>query len=142
MRKLLHHLSIGRRLSLAFGIVCLLLAVVAGTGVHAAQQQVDLRADQQRLAQIGDEVKELRSLDADVSGWQGFIFAEATQTEPAAAVTPDADNMSGLIADKQVGDDLFAGFDEAALSGGKVDDFATVKQQWADFFAASDTWAQ
>ena len=29
-----------------------------------------------------DNVKELRYLDADVSGWQGFIFAEATTSTP------------------------------------------------------------
>ena len=43
MRKLLTHLSIGRRLAIAFGLLCVLVAVVAATGVHAASQQVDIR---------------------------------------------------------------------------------------------------
>jgi methyl-accepting chemotaxis protein len=142
MRKLLHHLSIGRRLLLAFGVLCLLLAVVAATGVRAAQQQVDLRAEQARLAQMRDDVKELRYYDSDVSGWQGYIFAEATQTDPADAVRPKADNMSGLLADKELVDELLRGFDEDALSGSEHADFETIKQQWTDFFAESAAWAE
>ncbi|MEP9361854.1 methyl-accepting chemotaxis protein [Nocardioides sp. CN2-186] len=142
MRKVLQDLSIGRRLAIAFGLLCLLVAIVAGTGLHAAQQQVDLRADQQRLAEMRDDVKELRYQDADVSGWQGFIFAEATQTDPADAVKPDGDNMSGLLADKTVVADLLDGFDEGALSGSERDTFQTIKTQWTDFFAASDAWAE
>ncbi|WP_028642677.1 methyl-accepting chemotaxis protein [Nocardioides sp. URHA0020] len=142
MRTLLHHLSIGRRLTLAFGILCVLLVVVTATGVHAAQQQVDLRADQQRLASMRDDVKELRYLDADVSGWQGFIFAEATMTGAASAVKPDADNMSGLVADRDVVETLLADFDEGALSARERTQFETITQQWTDFFAASDAWAE
>ena len=96
MCKLLTHLSIGRRLAIAFGLLCALVAVVAATGVHAASQQVEIRGQQARLAQMRDDVKELRYLDADVSGWQGFIFSEATTSTPAQAVLPDAVNMSGL----------------------------------------------
>jgi methyl-accepting chemotaxis protein len=142
MRTLLHHLSIGRRLTLAFGLLCLLLAVVAATGVHAAQQQVDLRAQQARLAQMRDDVKELRYLDADVSGWQGFIFAEAAMTTPAAAVKPDADNMSGLVADRTVVADLLDGFDEGALTDSERATYETITGQWDDFFTASDAWAK
>src|SRR5690349_4332710 len=97
MRKLLLDLSLGRRLTLAFGLLCVLVAVVAATGVHAARQQVDIRSDQARLASMRDDVKELRYYDADISGWQGYIYAEATSSTPAAAVEPDADNMSGLL---------------------------------------------
>jgi methyl-accepting chemotaxis protein len=142
MRKLLHHLSIGRRLFLAFGLLCLLLAVVAGTGVHAAQQQVDLRADQARLAQMRDDVKELRYYDSDVSGWQGYIFAEAAMTDPASAVKPDADNMSGLLADRALVDELLQGFDEGALSGSERTTYESMSQQWTDYFAATDAWAK
>ncbi len=142
MRKLLHHLSIGRRLSLAFGVLCLLLAVVAGTGVHAAQQQVDLRADQARLAKMRDDVKELRYYDSDVSGWQGYIFAEAAMTNPADAVKADADNMSGLLADRVLVEELLRGFDEGALSDSEHTTYDAMTQQWTDYFAATDDWAK
>ena len=75
VRTLLRDVSIGRRLTAAFGLVCLLLVVVAGTGVYASMAQEHKREDIQRLQHLRDEVQQLRYLDADISGWQGYIYA-------------------------------------------------------------------
>ena len=68
MRKILHDLSIGRRLALAFGLLCLLLVAVGATGVVASQEQVSLREDGERLADVRDDINELPRLDENVSG--------------------------------------------------------------------------
>ena len=142
MRTLLHHLAIGRRLGISFGVLALLVTVVAGTGLYSEQQQNGLRSDQARLAAMRDDVKELRYNDADVSGWQGFIFAEATQTDPAAAVLPTAENMAGLLEARTTVEKLIADFDRGALTASEKPVFDTVAQQWTDFFTETDTWAQ
>ncbi|MBZ5740199.1 methyl-accepting chemotaxis protein [Nocardioides mangrovi] len=142
MRTLLHHLAIGRRLGIAFGALALLVAVVAGTGLYSAQQQMSIRADQTRLDQMRDDVKELRYYDSDMSGWQGYIFSEATQTNGAAAVQPDADNMSGLLEDKAAVEKILANFDEGALTSDEKRAFSIIKTQWSNYFDATDEWSQ
>ncbi len=142
MRTLFLDLSIGRRLTLAFGLLCLLLTVVVGTGVYAVQQQVALGEDQQRLAAMRDDVKELRYLDTDVIGWQGFIFAEATATSPAAAVDPEAVNMAGLIEVRPQVDKLLANFDVEVLTTAERAIFDRIAEQWGSFFVASDAWTE
>lgn len=142
MRTILRDLSIGRRLTIAIGLLCLLVVVVAGTGLNAARQQISIRQEQQRLLDMRDDVKELRYYDADISGWQAFIYAESTVTTPADVVQPDADNMSGLIESRATVNDLLEGMDVGAMSAGERQQFNTIKQQWADYFAATDAWTQ
>ena len=77
MRSLLATLTIGRRLAAAFGALCVLLVVVAGAGLIGVARQSEARTATVELNQLRDDVLELRYLDADVSGWQGYIFAEA-----------------------------------------------------------------
>ena len=136
MRKILHDLSIGRRLTLAFGLLCLLLVAVGATGVVASQEQVSLREDGERLAGVRDDINELRRLDENVSGWQGYIYAEAATTgDPAAAVQPKADNMSGLLEAEGIVYDVLDGVDTDAMTASERTQFATISQQWDDFFA-------
>ncbi|WP_243056813.1 methyl-accepting chemotaxis protein [Nocardioides sp. SR21] len=133
----------GRRLGAAFGLLCLLLVVVGATGVVAAKEQVSLRDDGERLASVRDDINELRRLDENVSGWQGYIYAEAATTgDPAAAVLPKADNMSGLIEAEGVVYDVLAGVDTDAMTASERAQFATISQQWDDFFAASHAWTE
>jgi len=134
--------SIGRRLSLAFGLLSVLLSLVAVTGVYAVREQVAVRADEQRLSELRDQVKELRYLDTDVIGWQSFIFAEASVTSPAAAVEPDAVNMSGLIEVRGQVEALLSSFDVEALSGSERRTFETISEQWDTFFTVNDAWTQ
>ncbi len=143
MRKIMKDLSVGRRLGAAFGLLCLLLVVVGATGVVAAKEQVSLRDDGERLASVRDDINELRRLDENVSGWQGYIYAEAATTgDPAAAVLPKADNMSGLIEAEGVVYDVLAGVDTDAMTASERAQFATISQQWDDFFAASHAWTE
>nr|WP_232523235.1 methyl-accepting chemotaxis protein [Nocardioides sp. MAH-18] len=116
--------------------------VVAGAGVNAGRQYLELGDQQQRLAAMRDDVKELRFLDGDVSGWQGFIYSEATVSTPAAAVEPDADNMSGLIESRDKVYKILDEIDTGAMSDDELADLETMKQQWDDFFAATDAWAE
>ncbi|MDQ2758784.1 MAG: hypothetical protein M3Y71_19870 [Actinomycetota bacterium] len=77
MRNLLSDLSIGRRLGAAFVALCLLLAFVAVAGLDGSSRQRAVAEETSRLHALRDDVVQLRYLDTDVSGWQGYIFAKA-----------------------------------------------------------------
>lgn len=96
MRALPTTLSIGRRLAAAFGTLCLLLGVVAAAGLFGASQESDARTQTAEINAVRDDVVELRYLDADVSGWQGYIVAEAALDGAAQATAADNSNLAGL----------------------------------------------
>ena len=139
MRSLLATLTIGRRLAAAFGALCVLLVVVAGAGLIGVARQSEARTATVELNQLRDDVLELRYLDADVSGWQGYIFAEAVVDGTAAATAPDNVNMVGIdesrLAGYEVLDELAAG-DLTPAERTLVD---TLRTGWDEYFALTDT---
>ncbi|HEX3005309.1 MAG TPA: hypothetical protein VHO27_13935, partial [Angustibacter sp.] len=80
--------SVARRIATAFGLASLMLVVVAGAGLMGSAHQQGARDDVLALERLRDQVQELAYLDADVSGWQGYIYAQALVEGPAAAVDP------------------------------------------------------
>ena len=139
MRSLLATLTIGRRLAAAFGALCVLLVVVAGAGLIGVARQSEARTATVELNQLRDDVLELRYLDADVSGWLGYIFAEAVVDGTAAATAPDNVNMVGIdesrLAGYEVLDELAAG-DLTPAERTLVD---TLRTGWDEYFALTDT---
>ena len=103
MRNRLSDLSIGRRLGAAFAVLCLLLAVVAAAGLNGSQRQRTVAVETARLHQLRDNVVQLRYLDSDVSGWQGYIFTKAVVEGPAGAVAADDYNIVGLNTSRAAG---------------------------------------
>jgi methyl-accepting chemotaxis protein len=132
-------LSIGRRLAGAFGVLCLLLAVVAGTGLYGAATQQDLRASTTRLEALRQQVQELRYLDADISGWQGYIYAEAVVEDPQKAVDPHDSNTAGLLESKAAVYQLLEHTDLAAFTARERTDFARMTTLWDRYFTVNDT---
>ena len=139
MRSLLATLTIGRRLAAAFGALCVLLVVVAGAGLIGGARQSEARTATVELHQLRDDVLELRYLDADVSGWQGYIFAEAVMDGAAAATAPDNVIMVGInesrLAGYEVLDALAAG-DLTPAERALVDE---LRSGWDEYFAITDT---
>ncbi|MFC6152729.1 methyl-accepting chemotaxis protein [Nocardioides yefusunii] len=138
MRTLFRNLPIGRRLALAFGLLSVLLAVVAGSGVYAVHDQVTVRADQERLATARDEVQELRYLANDAISWEAFIYAEASATSPEAALV--ADNAAGLVETREAATALLDAFHAGALVDSERTILDRIRTDWSSFFDATDVW--
>jgi methyl-accepting chemotaxis protein len=138
VRALLRDLSIGRRLAVAFGLLCVLLVVVAGAGLYGSATQQRSRVQIQQLQDLRDDVQELRYLDADISGWQGYIYAQALVGDPAAAVAPDDYNVAGLTKSREAVYDLLRRLDDKPFTARERRQLATMNQQWDDYFRIND----
>ncbi|SFC73577.1 methyl-accepting chemotaxis protein [Nocardioides terrae] len=138
MRTLLRDVSIGRRLTAAFGLVCLLLVVVAGTGIYASLTQQHKLQDIQHLQSLRDDVQQLRYLDADISGWQGYIYAEAVVEDPAGAVAPDNTNVAGLTESRKAAYALLDGIDRQAYTAKELTELDHMRKLWDDYFRIND----
>ena len=136
---LLRDMSIGRRLGVAFGLICLLLVVVAGAGVYGSVTGQHKRAEVQRLQGLQDEVQELRYLDADISGWQGYIYAEAVVEDPEAAVAADNYNVIGLTASRKAAYDLMDHLDRSGYTAKELAELDHMRQEWDDYFRIYDS---
>ena len=138
MQTLLRDLSIGRRLGAAFAALALLLVAVAGAGLYGALSQQQLRAESQELSSLRDDVQELRYLDADVSGWQGYVYAEAAVEDPVVAVQPTSYNAKGLLDSKDTVYALLDSVDTGAFTSSERSSFETMTGQWDEYFAITD----
>ncbi|MEV6601104.1 methyl-accepting chemotaxis protein [Actinoplanes sp. NPDC051346] len=104
MRRRLRNLSVGTRLGVAFLAVCLLMAGVAGAGLWGARRQSTLQADMVRLNALVKQVTELRFLDNDINGWQGYVWGEVIQwgVEYTDGTNPDTSRWGLLQSKAQV----------------------------------------
>ena len=62
-----------------------------------------------QLQVVRDQLQELRYLDADVSGWQAYLYMHAIVEGGAQATDPAGDTVQGIMADKAAGTELLAG---------------------------------
>ncbi|MFI7602218.1 methyl-accepting chemotaxis protein [Actinoplanes sp. NPDC049681] len=138
MRKRLFDMSVGKRLGAAFLAVSALLVAVAGTGAWGAQRQRQLQADLTRLRALADQIQELRYLDADISGWQGYVYSEALVSGGAEAVKPDAYNRAGLLKSKAAVYDLLPKLDRGAMTAAERTEFDRQRGLWDTYFSFDD----
>jgi methyl-accepting chemotaxis protein len=138
VRILLRDLSIGRRLAVAFGLVCLLVVVVAGAGVYGSTSQRHKLDQVESLQHLRDQVEELRYLDADISGWQGYIYAEAVVEDPVQAVAPDNYNVVGLTESREAVYDLLDGLDRDAFTVEELAELDHMRELWDAYFRIND----
>ncbi|MEO3935771.1 methyl-accepting chemotaxis protein [Dermatophilaceae bacterium Soc4.6] len=138
MRRLLSDLPIGRRLGAAFAVLCLLLAVIAATGVVGSSHQSSVAQETAQLHHLRDDVVQMRYLDADVSGWQGYIYAQAVVEGEAKAVAPDAYNLVGLNKSRAAGFTLLDQIAARSLSPKEQGVLAAVRGQWSAYFSVTD----
>lgn len=138
MRRLLVNRSLGGRLAIAFGLVSLLLLVVGMVGIWGAQQQQGVQQKTERLEKLRQQVQELRYLDADVSGWQGYIYAQAVVEGSEVAVDPKADNQVGIMASR---DAAYKQLDEIPvreLTSYERKTLEMIREQWDQYFRIND----
>ena len=138
MRKVLQNTPIGRRLALAFALLSVLLLVVSATGLYGSSRAQSLREETARLQALRDDAQELRYLDADVSGWQGYIFSEAAVEDPAKAVEPTSYNTAGLLEAKDAAYALLDDVDQSAMTESEKQTLAGVRALWDGYFEVTD----
>ena len=139
MRLLGLNRSVGRRLFAAFGVVCVLLGVVAAAGLWGQQVQTSSRTQTAQLQVVRDQLQELRYLDSDVSGWQGYIYAQALVEGAAAGVDENGYNLKGLRASQQQGAALLERFGKLELAPAEKAAVARTAQTWKQYFVVTDT---
>jgi methyl-accepting chemotaxis protein len=138
VRILLRDISIGRRLGVAFGLICVLLVVVAGAGFYGSVRQQHLRQDTETLQGVRDDIQELRYLDDDLSGWLGYIYAEAVVVSPAESVSAGNVNMQGLTEARASANKLVAGLDRDAFTPAELAQLDAMDTLWDTYFAKTD----
>ena len=139
MRNPLIYLSLGRRLAAAFAVLCLLLVVVAVAGLTGSSRQRAVAEETTALHALRTDVLQLRYLDADVSGWQGFVFVDALVDGPAAAVAADSSNIEGLNESRAAGDALLVVIDAHPLTDTERALVDSLAAQWTEYFALTDS---
>jgi methyl-accepting chemotaxis protein len=138
MRNRLANRSVGARLGAAFVVVCALLLGVAAGGVWGMQHHRSLQTQLTRLVAVSNQIQELRYLDADISGWQGYVYAEAIVEGGAEAVKPDAYSRSGLLKSKDAVFKLLPVIDRGALDAGERVELDRQAGLWKTYFEYDD----
>jgi methyl-accepting chemotaxis protein len=138
MRRLLLNRSLGGRLTMAFGVVSVLMLTVGLAGIWGAQQQQEVRETTQRLDHVRDQVQELRYLDAAVSSWQGSIFTQAVVEGPRVAVDPMAHNQIGLKASREAAYRVMEQIPVSELTKRERTTLEIIHNQWNTYFTIND----
>ncbi|WP_230401855.1 methyl-accepting chemotaxis protein [Sanguibacter suaedae] len=131
-------LSIGRRLAVAFGTLCVLLGVVAGAGLVGDARSSAARVETAELSELRDLVAELKYLDADVSGWQGYIFTEAVVDGSDAATADDSSNLAGLDESRQEAYRVLEALEASDLAPAESTVVAGLRPAWDSYFEITD----
>ncbi|MEV6601486.1 methyl-accepting chemotaxis protein [Actinoplanes sp. NPDC051346] len=138
MRKRLLDMSVGARLGGAFLIVCALLVTVAGVGAWGANRQRQLQKDLTQLRGLAEQVHELRYYNADISGWQGYIYSEALVNGGPEAIKPDAYNRDGLLTSKAAVYKLLPEVGRALMTPTEQAEFDKQRGLWDTYFKHDD----
>jgi methyl-accepting chemotaxis protein len=114
-------------------------AVVAGIGSQVALSRVaDANQRLAELQQVSTEVGEVRTMNADVSGWQVAYAWDTRRIGAAAAVSADNPNRAGYLDSVETLRGALADVDPALLTEDERASFSQVEALWEDFFAADD----
>src|SRR2546430_1912718 len=101
MIRVLRGLPVGRRLSVAFGLIILLFGAGLTIGWYALGSQSGSLSAVRDVQTVVHELDEQKYYDADVSGWQVAYEWDAYRIGPAMAVDPSSVNRAGFLADAQ-----------------------------------------
>lgn len=139
MNRFIASLSIGRRLTIAFGVLCLLLLVVAGAGLAGNARQSAAREHSESLTAVRDLVQELRYLDADISGWQAYVYVEAAVEGTDAFKAGESWGVEGLTESRTAAYAVLEDLEGRELSDEEQELVRVLRTQWDEYFAITDT---
>jgi len=128
------HLTVGRRLGLAFAALAGLLVVAAGAGAWGLNEQNTVQERLDKLERVRDDIQLARYSASDVTGWQGLMMGDAGAYGNAAAIGPDAYNRKGEMESK---DALYAALDAAHvgdMTSAERALFEQLRPAWDNFF--------
>jgi methyl-accepting chemotaxis protein len=138
MQRLLLNRSLGGRLAISFGLVAALMLLVGLVGIWGAGQQQSALKKTEALERVRQQVQELRYLDADVSGWQGYIFAQAVVEGSDVAVDPKADNQVGITESREAAYKVMDEIPVAELTPYERKTLDMIHDQWDMYFKIND----
>src|SRR3954471_9225829 len=130
------NLSLRLRLLCSFGLVLLLLAVVALVAVHGATSQNRLSDERTGLARVPAATQDIRFYNGDVSGWQYAVAYEAEST--GKALPDDSVNRAGQLADKAKLDHVLTAFPLAQATPREQELVRLMKADWTEFWRLDD----
>jgi methyl-accepting chemotaxis protein len=126
------NLSLRTRLLCSFGLVLVLLGVLAVAAVTGARSTRDVNVQGERLSRLADATQEVRYYNADVSGWQYAVGYEAENT--GRPLPDDSMNRAGEMADKKALERVLATFPVADATAGERDLVENIRRDWAEFW--------
>jgi methyl-accepting chemotaxis protein len=125
------NLSIRTRLLAGFGLVVVLLVILAATAVSGARSMNDVSDRRTALAKVMDFTEAIRYFNADISGWQ---YAVAYEAESTGTITADGDNRKGELADKAKLDKVLADFPMNDATPAERKLVESMRDDWALFW--------
>src|SRR3954466_12985246 len=126
------NLSLRTRLLCSFGLVLLLLGVVALVAVHGAESQSSLSEQRSGLDRVAAATQDIRFYNGDVSGWQYAVAYEAEST--GKALPDDSVNRAGELADKAKLDRVLAESPLAEATPREQELVRLMKADWTEFW--------
>ena len=114
-------------------------AVVAGVGSQVFLGRVSAANDRlAELQEVSTEVGEVRTMNADVSGWQVAYAWDTRRIGGPEAVAADSANRAGYLESVQTLQAALDAVDTDLLTADESATFEQIASLWQDFFAADD----
>jgi methyl-accepting chemotaxis protein len=126
------NLSLRTRLLASFGVVVVLLAVVAVSAVSGARSQRAVSQERVRLDHVRSGTQDIRFYNGALSAWQYVVAYEAVST--GKPLDPDGDTRKGMLADKARLDRVLATFPMADATPRERRLVEAMRSDWAAFW--------
>jgi len=130
--------TIGRRLAVAFAAIAALVVAASAIGLLSVAEQKRLADELDATARVRAQAEAARFQIADLTGWQGLVFADVQVYGPEVGLAPDAYNRSAML---EARDGVYAWLDTADTSDMDADEAAAwegIHPAWDDFFYWDD----
>jgi methyl-accepting chemotaxis protein len=130
--------GVGGRLRRSFAAITALIAVAAGAGGWGMQQQAHLHARIEALEAVKDRIQELRYDAADVSGWQGLVFADAAAWGYDTGYSDESYNRQEYEKAKIATFKNIQEADTSAMTASERLLWSRLEPAWSDYFRWDD----
>jgi methyl-accepting chemotaxis protein len=137
--------GVGGRLRRSFAAITILIGIAAGAGGWGMQQQAELHGRIEALEGVKDNIQDLRYNAADVSGWQGLVFADAAAFGYETAYSEDNYNRQEYVKAKEATLANIAGAHTESMTESERLLWSRLAPAWNDYFRWDDvlkSWMQ